>query len=29
MLFPLWIAVWLNGFIVALLVPQLLHSIFG
>ena len=29
MLFPLWIAVWLNSFIVALLVPQLLHSIFG
>src|SRR6266404_4063391 len=29
MLFPLWIAVWLNGLIVALLVPQLLHSIFG
>ncbi len=29
MLFPLWIAVWLNGFIVALLVPQLLHSILG
>jgi hypothetical protein len=29
MLFPLWIVVWLNGFIVALLVPQLLHSIFG
>jgi hypothetical protein len=29
MLIPLWIAVWLNGLIVALLVPQLLHSIFG
>jgi hypothetical protein len=29
LLFPLWIAVWLNGLIVALLVPQLLHSIFG
>jgi hypothetical protein len=29
MLFPLWSAVWLNGFIVALLVPQLLHSILG
>jgi hypothetical protein len=29
MLFPLWIAVWLNGLIVAFLVPQLLHSIFG
>jgi len=29
MLFPLWIAVWLNGFIVALLVPQLLHSVLG
>jgi hypothetical protein len=29
MLLPLWIAVWLNGLIVALLVPQLLHSIFG
>ena len=28
-LFPLWIAVWMNGLIVALLVPQLLHSIFG
>src|SRR6266853_816924 len=26
MLFPLWIAVWLNGLIVALLVPQLLQS---
>jgi hypothetical protein len=29
MLFPLWIAVWLNGFILAIAVPQLLHSIFG
>src|SRR5262249_19520706 len=29
MLFPLWISVWLNGFIVALIVPQLLHSILG
>jgi hypothetical protein len=29
MLFPLWIAVWLNGFVLALLLPQLLHSIFG
>jgi hypothetical protein len=29
MLFPLWIAVWLNGLIVALLVPQLLQSILG
>lgn len=29
MLFPLWIAVWLNGLILALMVPQLLHSIFG
>ena len=29
MMVPLWIAVWLNGLIVALLVPQLLHSIFG
>jgi hypothetical protein len=29
MLFPLWIAVWLNGLILALLVPQLLHSILG
>jgi hypothetical protein len=29
MLLPLWIAVWLNGLIVALLVPQLLHSILG
>jgi len=29
MLFPLWVAVCLHGLIVALLVPQLLHSIFG
>src|SRR5712675_1267548 len=29
MLFPLWIAVWVNGFILAMTVPQLLHSIFG
>ena len=29
MLFPLWIAVWVNGFILALILPQLLHSIFG
>jgi hypothetical protein len=29
MLFPLWIAVWLNGLILAMMVPQLLHSIFG
>jgi hypothetical protein len=29
MLFPFWIAVWLNGLIIAMLVPQLLHSIFG
>lgn len=29
MLFPLWIAVWLNSLIVALFVPQLLHSILG
>jgi hypothetical protein len=29
MLFPLWIAVWLNGLILAMLLPQLLHSIFG
>jgi hypothetical protein len=27
--FPLWIAVWLNGLILAMIVPQLLHSIFG
>ena len=29
MLSPLWAAVWLNGLILAILVPQLLHSIFG
>jgi len=29
MLFPLWGAVWLNGFILAIVVPQLLHSILG
>ncbi len=29
MLFPFWIAVWLNGLIIALILPQLLHSIFG
>jgi hypothetical protein len=29
MLFPFWIAVWLNGLIIAVLVPRLLHSIFG
>lgn len=29
MLFPFWIAVWLNSLIIALLFPQLLHSIFG
>jgi hypothetical protein len=29
MLIPLWIAVWLNGLILAMLLPQLLHSIFG
>lgn len=29
MLSPLWIAVWLNGLILATLLPQLLHSIFG
>ena len=29
MLFPLWIAVWLNGLILAMMIPQLLHSIFG
>lgn len=28
-LFPLWIAVWLNGLILAMMLPQLLHSIFG
>lgn len=29
MLVPLWSAVWLNGLILAVLVPSLLHSIFG
>jgi hypothetical protein len=29
MLVPLWIAVWLNGLLLALILPQLLHSIFG
>jgi hypothetical protein len=29
MLFPVWIAVWLNGLILAMILPQLLHSIFG
>src|SRR5260370_1301407 len=29
MLFPLWIAVWLNGLILAMVLPQLPHSIFG
>ena len=29
MLCPLWIAVWLNGLILAMILPQLLHSIFG
>src|SRR5215472_16151100 len=29
MLFPLWIAVWLNGFLLAVILPPLLHSIFG
>src|ERR1041385_3950564 len=29
MLFPFWIAVWLNGLILAMVLPQLLHSIFG
>lgn len=29
MLFPFWIVVWLNGLIIAMLVPQLLHSILG
>src|SRR5215469_10944281 len=29
MLFPLWIAVWLNGLIMARIVPLLLHSILG
>src|SRR5260370_12466480 len=29
MLFPLWIAVWLNGLMLAIVLPQLLQSIFG
>jgi hypothetical protein len=29
MLFPFWIAVWLNGLLLAVSAPQLLHSIFG
>ncbi|MBV9183509.1 MAG: DUF4129 domain-containing protein, partial [Acidobacteria bacterium] len=29
MLLPLWIAVWLNGLLLAMLLPQLFHSIFG
>jgi hypothetical protein len=29
MLFPFWIAVWLNGLLIAIMVPQLLHSILG
>ena len=29
MLFPLWIAVWMNGLILAMALPALLHSIFG
>jgi Domain of unknown function (DUF4129) len=29
LLFPLWIAVWLNGLLLAIITPQLLHSIFG
>lgn len=29
MLFPLWIAVWLSSAILATILPQLLHSIFG
>src|ERR1051326_6906068 len=29
MLVPFWIAVWLNGLILAMVVPPLLHSIFG
>jgi len=29
MLFPFWIAVWLNSLIIAMLVPQLVHSILG
>jgi len=29
MLFPFWIAVWVNALIIAVVVPQLLHSILG
>jgi hypothetical protein len=29
MLFPLWGVVWLNGLIIAIVIPQLLHSILG
>jgi hypothetical protein len=29
MLFPLWVAVWLNCMLLAIVLPQLLHSIFG
>lgn len=29
MLVPLWAVVWLNGVIIAIAIPQLLHSIFG
>ena len=29
MLIPFWVAVWLNSLIIAILVPQLLHSILG
>ena len=29
MLFPLWGAVWLNGLILAMIVPALLHAVFG
>jgi len=29
MLLPLWIAVWLNALILAMVLPQLLHSVFG
>lgn len=29
MLFPLWTAVWLNSFLLAIIAPQLLHSLFG
>lgn len=29
MLFPLWTAVWLNGLLLAMILPGLLHSIFG